>query len=39
MLALALVFTLLIKSLKSSIVKIKINLTILKVATPSKKRG
>ena len=39
MLALALVFTLLIKSVKLSIVKIRMNLTILKVATPSKKRG
>ena len=39
MLALALVFTLLIKSVKSSIVKIRINLIILKVATLSKKRG
>ena len=38
MLALALAFTLLIKSVKSSIVKMKISLIILKVATPNKKR-
>ena len=36
MLALALAFTLLIKSSKLSIVKLKINLIISKVAAPSK---